>query len=164
VTPFAARPVLHEAGTFVEALTPSMRTSRWRSGPTSFGPVGRILCTTGLAALFPWWGLGGSTFFLWSLMGWLGMAGIVLQSAWKRERVVDPSPTRSERLRARHPFLAQVIRLTGSARVVVLLIAVGCAAAAWFSLDDTAPLPGSGGRDRRGRGDLPGELERPVTR
>jgi hypothetical protein len=113
----------------------TLRTSRWRAGPTSFGPMGRILSTVALAALFPWWGLGGNPFFLWSLMGWLGMAGIVLRSIWKRERIVDPTPTRLEGLRARHPFLTQEIRLSGTARTVVLVLAVGGMAAAWFSFD-----------------------------
>jgi heme exporter protein D len=114
---------------------PTVRTSRWRAGPTSFGPLGRMLSTAGVVALFPWWGLGGNPFFLWSLMGWLGMAGIVLRSVWKRERIVDPVPTRIERLRARHPFLAREIRLTGTALTVVLVLAVGGAAAAWLSFD-----------------------------
>jgi len=41
------------------------------------------------------------------------MAGIVLRSVWKRERIVDPSPTRVEILRA-HPLLAKEIRLNGA--------------------------------------------------
>jgi hypothetical protein len=63
------------------------------------------------------------------------MAGIVLRSVWKRERIVDPSPTRVERLRASHPFLAQEIRLSGTTRTVMLVLAVGGAAAAWLSFD-----------------------------
>lgn len=71
-------------------------------------------------------------------MGWLGMAGIVLRSVWKRERVVDPSPTRVEILRARHPLLAMEIRLSGIARTLVLVVAVGGAAVAWMSFDTGA--------------------------
>lgn len=135
VTLYSPREPVHEPGGYAGPPMHTLRTSRWRAGPTSFGPVGRILCTAALAALFPWWGLGGNPFFLWSLMGWLGMAGIVLRSVWKRERIVDPTPTRLERLRARHPFLTQEIRLRGNARTVVLVLAVGGAAAAWFSFD-----------------------------
>jgi hypothetical protein len=118
---------------------PTPRTSRWRGGATSFGPAGRILSTLALAAFFPWWGLGGfNPFFLWSLMGWVLAAGLALRSVWKRERIVDPAPTRIERLRARHPVLGRELRFSGGGRVVVLALAVGGVAAAWFSLDDTA--------------------------
>ena len=135
---YSPREPVHEPGGYVGQPRHTPRTSRWRAGPTSFGPVGRILSTVALAALFPWWGLGGNPFFLWSMMGWLGMAGIFLRSVWKRERVLDATPTRLEGLRARHPFLAQEIRLRGTARTVVLVLALGGTAAAWFSLDTGA--------------------------
>ena len=138
VTLYSARAPVHGTGGYVGSPMPTPRTSRWRSGPTSFGPLGRILSTAALAALFPWWGLGGNPFFLWSLMGWLAMAGIVLRSVWKRERIIDPSPTRLEELRARHPFLAQEIRLSGTARTVLLVLGVGVTAAAWFGADTGA--------------------------
>ena len=133
VTLYSTRPPVHEPGGYVGRPMPTPRTSRWRSGPTTFGPVGRILSTVALVAVFPWWGLGGNPFFLWSLMGWLGMAGIVLRSVWKRERIVDPTPTRLERWQGRHPFLAREIRVRGTAQTVVLVLIVGGAAAAWFA-------------------------------
>ena len=72
-----------------------MRTSRWRAGPTSFGPVGRIVSTLVLAALFPWWGIAGlNPLALWAMMGWLIAAAIVLRSIWKPERIVDDGPSR----------------------------------------------------------------------
>jgi hypothetical protein len=135
VRPYSPREPVHEPGGYAGRPMPTLRTSRWRAGPTSFGPLGRILSTVASAALFPWWGLGGDPFFLWSLMGWLAMAGIVLRSVWKRERIVDPAPTRLEKLRERHPFLAQEIRLGGTPRTVVLVLVVGGAAAAWLSFD-----------------------------
>jgi len=138
VTLYSPREPVHEPGSYAGQPMHTLRTSRWRAGPTSFGPVGRILCTAALAALFPWWGLGGNPFFLWSLMGWLGMAGIVLRSVWKRERIVDPTPTRLERLRARHPFLAQQIRLRGTPLITALVLSVGGIAAAWLSFDTGA--------------------------
>lgn len=138
VTLYSRREPVHGPEGYAGQPRPTLRTSRWRAGPTSFGPLGRILSTAALAALFPWWGLGGNPFFLWSLMGWLGMAGIVLRSVWKRERVVDPSPTRVEILRARHPLLAMEIRLSGIARTLVLVVAVGAAAVAWMSFDTGA--------------------------
>jgi hypothetical protein len=138
VTLYSAREPVHEPVGYAGRPMPTPRTSRWRSGPTTFGPVGRILSTVAVAMFFPWWGLGGNPFFLWSSMGWLGMAGIVLRSVWKRERIVDPSPTRLEELRAHHPFLAREIRLSGTARAVVVVLAVGGAAAAWLAFDTGA--------------------------
>jgi hypothetical protein len=139
VSLYAARAPLHEEGSYVGAPVPTPRTSRWRSGATSFGPIGRIVSTLALAAFFPWWGLGGfDPLFLWSLLGWVFAAGMVLRSIWKREPIVDPTPTRIERFRARHPVLGMELRLVGGARVLVLAIAVGGAAAAWLSLDDVA--------------------------
>jgi hypothetical protein len=71
-------------------------------------------------------------------MGWLGMAGIVLRSVWKRERDVDPSPTRVEILRARHPLLAKEIRLNGVAFMVLLVVAIAGGVAMWLSFDTGA--------------------------
>jgi hypothetical protein len=139
VTLYSRREQLHEPGGFVGVPMPTPRTSRWRSGPTSFGPVGRIVCTLALAALFPWWGLGGfNPFFLWALMGWVLAAVFVLRSTWKPERIVDPTPTRIERLRARHPLLGMELRLGGGMGVVVLVLSVGAGVAAWLSLDDVS--------------------------
>ena len=136
---FSRREPLHEAGGYVGAPIPTPRTSRWRGGPTSFGPLGRILCTLALAAFFPWWGLGGfNPLFLWALMGWLLTAGLVLRSTWKRERIVDAQPTPAERLRARHPVLGMELRLPAGMRRLVLVAAVTGAAAAWLSFDDGA--------------------------
>ncbi len=139
VTQYAPRDPLHEPGGFVGVPTHTPRTSRWRSGPTSFGSVGRILCTLALAALFPWWGIGGfNPFFLWALMGWVLAAMFVLRNTWKPERILDPTPTRIERFRVRNPVLGGELRLSGGAGLVVLIFSVGVAASAWLSLDDVS--------------------------
>ena len=90
---YTPRDPLHEPGVFVGIPTHTPRTSRWRSGPTSFGPVGRIVCTLAVAALFPWWGLGGfNPFFLWALVGWVlaavfgGSGAVCLVSSWLATR------------------------------------------------------------------------------
>ncbi|MGH2680261.1 MAG: hypothetical protein ACRDG8_07230 [Actinomycetota bacterium] len=138
VTTFTARAPLHEPGAFVGSLTPTPSTSRWHGGATSFGPVGRILCTLALQAFFPWWGLAGfNPFFLWSLMGWLLAAVIVLRSVWKREPLTGPAPApRWARYRERHPVLGMELRLGGNGRTLLVVLAFGCAAAAWLSFDD----------------------------
>ena len=97
------------------------------------------MCTLALAALFPWWGLGGfNPFFLWALVGWVLAAVFVLRSTWKPERIIDPTPTRIERFRVRHPVLGGELRLSGGAGLVVLIFSVGVAATAWLSLDDVS--------------------------
>jgi len=139
VTLYSRRERLHPEGGFVGVPAHTPRTSRWRAGPTSFGPLGRIVCTLALAALFPWWGLGGfNPLFLWALMGWVLAAVVVLRSTWKPERITDPTPTTIERFRARHPVLGRELRLSAGMGGVVLVVAVGGAAIAWLSLDDAS--------------------------
>jgi hypothetical protein len=136
----SARRPIHDPGGFVGTLEPTPRTSRWRAGPTSFGPVGRLVSTGVLALFFPWWGAGDAMnpFFLWSLMGWLVLAGIVLRSVWKRERIPEGPPTAVDRFRERHPTLGGAIRLTPAARVGLLVVAAVVAVAAWLAMDTAA--------------------------
>jgi hypothetical protein len=139
VTLYAARESMRSG--YVGAPTPTPRTSRWRAGPTSFGPVGRILTTAVLLAFFPWWGMDGltpaSVLYLWFLMGWVMLASIVLRQVWRRERVPeDAPPPWAERFREHHPVLGKPIRLGAGARVAVLVVAIGVAAGAWIGLDD----------------------------
>jgi hypothetical protein len=140
VRTFAARDPLHEPGTFVAQPIETPRTSRWRAGPTTFGPAGRILSTIVLVLFFPWWGLASAAnpFFLWSLMGWLITAAFVLRSVWKRERIVDGPQSRIDRFRERHPLLGRRVRLEGRALLGVLPVGAGTAVVAWLALDDVA--------------------------
>jgi len=121
--------------------TATPRTSRWRAGPTTFGPLGRILITLGLLVFLPWGGIGGltpgSVLQIWFLLGWVLSATFVLRHVWKRERVADDAPRSAiERLRERHPVLGQPLRLGSTVVVVVLVVAGGAAVAAWLGLDD----------------------------
>ena len=66
-------------------------TSRWRKGPTTFGPFGRLAITAVVVAVGPWSmlaGLGGLA--LWYLLGYSVLAVAVLRDVWRRERVLDP--------------------------------------------------------------------------
>jgi hypothetical protein len=107
VTPFAARPPLHEPGTFVGSLMREHKTTRWRSGPTTMGPLGRIGWTIGLLLFFPWWALV-----------------VPIRSIWRKERVADDAPpTFMERFRERHPALGPEIHLGPTARLAILALA-----------------------------------------
>src|SRR5687768_11091757 len=87
VQTFAPRPPIHAPGTFVGTPTPDVKTSRWRAGPTTMGPLGRLGWTVGLLLFFPWWALV-----------------VPLLSIWRKERVApDAPPTLIERFRERHP-------------------------------------------------------------
>jgi hypothetical protein len=137
VTLYSPRQRLHEPGTFVGSITPTVRTSRWRAGPTSFGPVGRIVSTLVLAALFPWWGIAGlNPPALWAMMGWLIGAAIVLRSIWKPERIVDDGPSRGDRFRSHHPVLGAQVRLGRPAAIVIGVLVASSAVAGWLSLDE----------------------------
>jgi hypothetical protein len=108
VTPFASRPPLHEPGTFVGTPIAEPRTSRWRAGPTTMGPLGRIGWTLGLLLLFPWWALV-----------------VPLRSIWRRERIAaDAPPTAFERFRSRHPRLGRELRVAPWAQVAILVVAL----------------------------------------
>jgi hypothetical protein len=107
VTPHAVRPPIHEPGSYVGAPIPDKKFSRWRAGPTSSGPVGRIAWTVALLLIFPWWALV-----------------VPLLSIWKKEPIApDAPPTLLDRFRERHPALGREIRVGPGARLIVLAVA-----------------------------------------
>jgi len=62
--------------------------SRWRGGPNSFGPVGRVLLTVGLVGLIPlltW--MGGQAALYFDLVYLMGPLPWFLRDVWKRQRV-----------------------------------------------------------------------------
>lgn len=86
---------------------PDVKTSRWRAGPTTMGPLGRVGWTVGLLLFFPWWAVV-----------------VPLVSIWRRERVApDAEPTLVERFRARHPALGTEIRVGAAARLAIVALA-----------------------------------------
>jgi hypothetical protein len=73
-------------------------TSRWRRGPTTFGPFGRLAITALVAVAAPWAMLTGlGPLALWSLLGYSVLAVTVLRDVWRRERVLDPRPSTGAR-------------------------------------------------------------------
>lgn len=120
VTPFAARPPLHEPGTLVGTPMSDVRTSRWRAGPTTMGPIGRIVWTVGLLLIFPWWALA-----------------MPLRSIWRRERVAEGAPpSRIERFRDRHPGLEREIHVGPTARLAVVALAAAAAVVLFLTKQD----------------------------
>ena len=145
-TPFAARPPLHEPGTFVGTPMRDHKTSRWRSGPTTMGPLGRIGWTVGLLLLFPWWALV-----------------VPMMSIWRKERVADDAPpTFLERFRLRHPTLGREIRLSPTARLAIARIGGRRRRDRFPHEGRRGPLPLRGADPRRGTHGRAREVERPV--
>lgn len=77
-------PALHRRVLGHEQLT-KPEFSRWRGGPTSFGPVTKIAITVFVIAMGP---IGGETRFqvLWAI-GYLPIAALVLWGVWRKQRV-----------------------------------------------------------------------------
>jgi len=106
---------------------PEHRTSRWRAGPTTFGPVGRILITALVLVLFPWHVLGDlDPLVLWYALAYTLAATLVLRDTWRRERVVDDRPRRlaalRERLATRAPSLGRRLRIDPRAAFAALIL------------------------------------------
>ena len=97
-----------------------IKTSRWRAGPTTMGPLGRIGWTVGLLVIFPWWALS-----------------VPLMSIWRKERVVDGAPpTLIERFRAHHPAFGREIHLGPSARLAIVALAAATAVVLFLTKQD----------------------------
>jgi hypothetical protein len=68
----------------------ALPTSRWKAGPTSFGPAGRMVGTAIVVAalvmiigLYGWTGPIAPVFLAAALLAWTP----VLRSLWKKERI-----------------------------------------------------------------------------
>jgi hypothetical protein len=119
--------------------------SRWRAGPTTFGPLGRLVCTAIVLAFAPWSGLtgfssGSAGLTLWWLLGWSVAAALVLRAVWRKEHVLDDRPGPLERLRVRlrpaAPRLGREMRVP--ARVLVAALGLPLLAVItylWLELD-----------------------------
>ena len=98
-------------GTYVGPLQPEVRYSRWRAGPLTFGPAGRIAITVVVVLFGSSIVLGGfNPASLWFLSGYVTAATLILKQTWTRVRVPAsdatsesrPSPPASH---TRHPLL-----------------------------------------------------------
>jgi hypothetical protein len=110
--------------------------SRWRAGPTTFGPVGRITITVLVLVAFPWGAIVAlNPFQLWYALGYTIFATYVLRSTWRRDRVA--SEARSRRFPATGTSASLWSRHV-DARIVTGLALVGVGGAiayAWTNLD-----------------------------
>ncbi|MGH2589579.1 MAG: hypothetical protein ACRDGW_02140 [Actinomycetota bacterium] len=126
---------------------PDPPTSRWRAGPTTFGPLGRLVVTAVVLAFAPWQGLGGfgdpsGALMLWWLLGWSSMAALVLRHVWRRERVLHPepegAPTIRERMAGRFPRLGRSIRIPPLVVLGLLALIVGTVVVVVWTTSDSS--------------------------
>jgi hypothetical protein len=125
---------------------PDPPTSRWRAGPTTFGPLGRLALTAVVLAFAPWQGLTGfggpaGALTLWWLLGWSFLAVLVLRHVWRRELVLDPdregSPVR-ERMTRRFPRLGRSIRIPPLVVLGLLALVVGTVVVVVWTTSDSS--------------------------
>ena len=120
-------------------------TSRWRRGPTTFGPVGRLSITTLVLVAGPWTSLRGfgdpiAALSLWYLLGYTFIAVLVLRHVWRRERVLEPhvSGRAHDWVAARFPRLGRSITIPPIVVIGVLsLLVVTSLVVVWVSSDLT---------------------------
>jgi hypothetical protein len=142
IAEFQQRPSTPEG--FVDFPRHDVRYTRWRGGPLTFGPIGRLGITVTLAlgfavAFWPmgtaFWGLG-----LWFLLGYSMFSAIVLRAVWRRMPVDADEQRGARRLdgfRRIHPRLGQEIhvsRLAGG--IIGLALLAGFGYAIYGSSDD----------------------------
>lgn len=126
---------------------PDPPTSRWRAGPTTFGPLGRLVATAVVLAFAPWQGLAGfgsaaGGLTLWWLLGWSFLAVLVLRQVWRKERVLEPDPesmpTVRERTAHRFPHLGRSIRIPPMIVLGLLFVIVGTVVVVVWTTSDSA--------------------------
>jgi hypothetical protein len=106
---------------YVGTDRPDVLYSHWRSGPMTFGPIGRVVVTLGLLAFLafglsasgPW-----SPFALWFFFGWSILASFVLRDIWKRTPLSRDARGPGAWLRRRFPSLSRPLA-TGTCRILL---------------------------------------------
>jgi hypothetical protein len=114
-------------GGFVDTPRHDVHYSRWKGGPTSFGPVGRILATLLVILFGPW---TTSAFVIFYTPIWILVAMVALKAIWKKERIDEgAAPTATEgwreRKRQSHPFMFTPIGGKWVVWVAPALLAIG---------------------------------------
>jgi hypothetical protein len=122
-----------------EGSGPPPTYSRWRAGPTTFGPVGRIAITVVVLLIFPWDALFTfNPFRLWFMLGYTIFAAYVLRHTWRKERVLVERPVRTGSIRSAVNGRVGVLSRSVDARVLVVLTALAALSGlgyAWVTLD-----------------------------
>jgi hypothetical protein len=115
--------------------------SRWRAGPTTFGPVGRLTLTLVVLLVFPWDALVSlNPLRLWFMLGYTIFGTYVLRHTWRRERVMVERPVGDGGRSIRARLNARAGRLSRGVDARVLVGAVGALALgglalAWMAAD-----------------------------
>jgi hypothetical protein len=96
------------SGDFVGDVRVEPRYSRWRAGPTTFGPAGKIAATLAVILMGPW--TGASFLTILYVPAWIMLSTMILKQVWARVRIdPDAPPTRMEKFREHHPALGMSV-------------------------------------------------------
>lgn len=101
--------------------------SRWKAGPTTFGPIGRIVVTVLVLAFAPT-SLGNPLTLVVYLPAYLVIAAKILRSTWRKDLVATPTRLVSEPERP-EPVREPVPTSTIVSWCVLLAVMVGVAIA-----------------------------------
>lgn len=117
-------------------VPPPREYSRWRGGPTTFGPWGRIGLSALVVLFFPWGPFTGIAFFY--LLGYIPTAAILLWGIW-RKGVVEP-PGASSYVVPDERMTATIRMFTAVVGVALLTVALATALSPPLAALPTIPL------------------------
>jgi hypothetical protein len=127
-------------GSYVGPLQQEARYSRWRAGPLTFGPLGRVAITVVVVLVGVSTMVGGfNPAWLWFLSGYAVAATLILKQTWKKVRIPDTeAPRPPPEAHARHPVLFRPIDrrvlLGGCGLIAATAVFLGVRSMSLFSL------------------------------
>ena len=134
-------------GTYVGPLQPEVRYSRWRAGPLTFGPAGRIAITVVVVLFGSSIVLGGfNPASLWFLSGYVTAATLILKQTWTNVKVPASDVASASHSESKASTCACEMFWAGELRRTLRRPARACAPPAWRT---SASISSSGYPGRR---------------